>query len=102
MDKDIAVKIDHLSKDFKLPHERKNSIKESILSFSRPSYDKLHALHDVSFEVKRGEFFGIVGRNGSGKSTLLKLIGGIYQPTTGSVNINGTLTPFIELGIGFN
>lgn len=102
MDKDIAVKIDHLSKDFKLPHERKNSIKESILSFSRPTYDKLHALHDVTFEVKRGEFFGIVGRNGSGKSTLLKLIGGIYQPTTGSVNINGTLTPFIELGIGFN
>jgi ABC-2 type transport system ATP-binding protein len=102
MDHDIAVKVDHLSKDFKLPHERKNSIKESILSFKKPSYDKLHALHDVTFEVKRGEFFGIVGRNGSGKSTLLKLIGGIYQPTTGSVNINGTLTPFIELGIGFN
>lgn len=101
-EEEIALSIQHLSKDFKLPHERKNSIKESILSFKKQTYDKLHALHDVSFEVKRGEFFGIVGRNGSGKSTLLKLIGGIYQPTTGSIHVNGTLTPFIELGIGFN
>jgi ABC-2 type transport system ATP-binding protein len=101
-EQEIALSVQHVSKDFKLPHERKNSIKESILSFKKPTYDKLHALHDVSFEVKRGEFFGIVGRNGSGKSTLLKLIGGIYQPTSGAITVNGTLTPFIELGIGFN
>ena len=55
-----------------------------------------------AISIKKGEFFGIVGRNGSGKSTLLKIIGGIYQPTKGSVTVNGTLTPFIELGIGFN
>lgn len=102
MDKDIALSVDHLSKDFILPHERKNSIKEWALHFHKPSYEKLHALHDIDFQVKKGEFFGIVGRNGSGKSTLLKIIGGIYQPTRGSVQVNGSLTPFIELGIGFN
>ena len=99
---DPVVKIKNLSKDFVLPHERKNTIKEKVLFFGKASYELQHALRDVDVEVKRGEFFGIVGRNGSGKSTLLKIIGGIYQPTKGSVEIHGTLTPFIELGIGFN
>src|SRR5476651_270760 len=102
MDKDIAISVKNLDKDFLLPHERKNSLKEWVLHFRRTSYEKQHALKDINLEVKRGEFFGIVGRNGSGKSTLLKIIGGIYQPTRGSVQVNGTLTPFIELGIGFN
>jgi ABC-2 type transport system ATP-binding protein len=100
--KDIALAVRHLSKDFVLPHERKNTLKEWVVHFHKPTYEKLHALHDIDFEVERGEFFGIVGRNGSGKSTLLKIIGGIYQPTKGAVVLNGTLTPFIELGIGFN
>ncbi len=60
------------------------------------------ALRDISFEVKKGEFFGIVGRNGSGKSTLLKLLAGIYTPNEGSIQVAGKLTPFIELGVGFN
>ncbi|HCM52270.1 TPA: ABC transporter ATP-binding protein [Candidatus Saccharibacteria bacterium] len=98
----LALSISHLHKDFRLPHERKNSLKEWVLHFKRPSYEKLHALRDINLEVKKGEFFGIVGRNGSGKSTLLKIIAGIYQPTHGQVRVNGTLTPFIELGIGFN
>ena len=102
MTKDIALSVNKIYKDFLLPHERKNSIKEYVLHFSKPSYEKQHALKDISFEVERGEFFGIVGRNGSGKSTLLKIIGSIYQPTKGVVTVNGTLTPFIELGIGFN
>jgi ABC-2 type transport system ATP-binding protein len=102
MDKDTAISIKDLSKDFRLPHERRDSLKERVLSFKKISFDKFHALRDINVEIKRGEFFGIVGRNGSGKSTLLKIIGGIYQPTKGSVRINGTLTPFIELGIGFN
>ena len=102
MDKDIALSVKNTYKDFLLPHERKNSIKEYVLHFSKPTYEKQHALKDISFEVERGEFFGIVGRNGSGKSTLLKIIGGIYKPTKGSVQVNGSLTPFIELGIGFN
>ncbi len=100
---EIAVSVNKLHKDFKLPHEKKNSIKERVLFFNKKStYDKFHALRDINFDVKKGEFFGIVGRNGSGKSTLLKIIGGIYQPTKGELSVNGTLTPFIELGIGFN
>jgi ABC-2 type transport system ATP-binding protein len=61
-----------------------------------------HALKEISFDVKKGEFFGIVGRNGSGKSTLLKILAGIYQPSKGKVSIGGKLVPFIELGVGFN
>lgn len=102
MSSDVALTIEHLYKDFKLPHERKNSLKEWVLHFRRPTYEKLHALKDINVTVRRGEFFGIVGRNGSGKSTLLKIIGGIYRPTEGLAKVNGTLTPFIELGIGFN
>ncbi len=101
--KDIAISVKGLHKDFKLPHEKKNSLKERILFFNKKTtYDKLHALRDINFEIEKGEFFGIVGRNGSGKSTLLKIMGGIYQPTKGELSVNGTLTPFIELGIGFN
>lgn len=99
---DKALLVQNLSKDFKLPHERKNSVKDWVLHFHKPKYEKFHVLKNINFEVKKGEFFGIVGRNGSGKSTLLKMIGGIYQPTKGQLNVNGTLTPFIELGIGFN
>src|SRR3989344_7423302 len=102
MKDDIALSVQGLSKDFRLPHERKNSIKERILSFRRQTFEKFHVLKDIDIEVKRGEFFGVVGRNGSGKSTLLKIIGGIYQTTSGHIQVNGTLTPFIELGIGFN
>ena len=99
---EVAVSIRNLSKDFRLPHERKNSIKERVLHFRKQTFEVMHALRDIDVEIKKGEFFGIVGRNGSGKSTLLKIIGGIYQPTKGSIGVNGTLTPFIELGIGFN
>jgi ABC-2 type transport system ATP-binding protein len=102
MSENTALYVKGLSKDFSLPHERKNSLKEKLLHPGKSTYEKFHALSDIDFEVKKGEFFGIVGRNGSGKSTLLKIIGGIYQPTKGSVEVNGTLTPFIELGIGFN
>ncbi len=102
MDDNVAVSISHVSKDFRLPHDKRNSLKEHALSFKKQTFESFHALKDIDVEVKKGEFFGIVGRNGSGKSTLLKIIGGIYQPTDGKVTVNGTLTPFIELGIGFN
>jgi ABC-2 type transport system ATP-binding protein len=68
----------------------------------RRTYEKQEVLKGISFDIKKGEFFGIVGRNGSGKSTLLKLLAGIYTPDRGAIQINGKLTPFIELGVGFN
>jgi len=99
-----AVKVNNVGKTFRLPHERATSLKSNMVGFWRRNkgYEELKVLEDVSFEIKKGEFFGVVGRNGSGKSTLLKLLAGIYTPTQGSIHINGKLTPFIELGVGFN
>ncbi|MCL4357657.1 ABC transporter ATP-binding protein [Patescibacteria group bacterium] len=105
MDDNLAVKVTNVGKVFKLPHERANTLKgtfTSMLKMHKGSVEIQHALSDINLEIKKGEFFGIVGRNGSGKSTLLKIIAGIYQPTTGQVQINGKLMPFIELGVGFN
>jgi ABC-2 type transport system ATP-binding protein len=106
MPDNIAIKVDHVSKDFVLPHERVTSVKGLFTSLAKGKFWKAketqHALKDVSFEIKQGEFFGIVGRNGSGKSTLLKMLAGIYQPTKGGVATHGKLVPFIELGVGFN
>lgn len=104
MSNDVAVKVDGVSKAFKLPHEKHTSIKGLFVNMFRRkrTYERQQVLKNVSFEIKRGEFFGIVGRNGSGKSTLLKLLAGIYEPDKGSLHINGKLTPFIELGVGFN
>jgi ABC-2 type transport system ATP-binding protein len=101
---DIAIKVENISKTFRLPHEKNNSIKGAVLNFykKKKSYEKQQVLQDISFEIKKGEFFGIVGRNGSGKSTLLKLLAGIYDPGKGTINVNGKLIPFIELGVGFN
>lgn len=104
MNDDIAVKVDGVAKEFKLPHEKTTSIKSAVVNFYKRnrSFERQKVLNDISFEVKKGEFFGIVGRNGSGKSTLLKMLAGIYIPNAGTVQIKGLLTPFIELGVGFN
>jgi ABC-2 type transport system ATP-binding protein len=104
MDNDVAIKVEGLSKAFKLPHEKNSSVKSAVVNFYKrnKSYDMQKALKNISFEVNKGDFFGIVGRNGSGKSTLLKLLAGIYSPTQGSIKIEGKLTPFIELGVGFS
>jgi ABC-type polysaccharide/polyol phosphate transport system ATPase subunit len=98
-----AVSIDRVSKAFRLPHQRYHTIKERALHPLRSSsFDVLQAVNDVSVEVAPGEFFGIVGRNGSGKSTLLKCIAGIYGIDSGRLDVRGRLSPFIELGVGFN
>ena len=95
--------VDRVSKSFRLPHQRYSTLKERVLHpFASSSYDELEALRDVSFTVQRGEFYGIVGRNGSGKSTLLKCVAGIYGIDVGKIEVQGRLSPFIELGVGFN
>jgi ABC-type polysaccharide/polyol phosphate transport system ATPase subunit len=98
-----AIEVQDVSKAFRLPHQRYSTLKERALHpFAARSHDTLQALDDVSFQVKRGEFFGIVGRNGSGKSTLLKCLAGIYAVDRGEIQVKGRLSPFIELGVGFN
>ena len=98
-----AVSVVDLTKGFQLPHQRRNTIKEHFLHpFQRTTYEQQRALEGVSFEIEQGEFFGIIGPNGSGKSTLLKILAGIYRQDRGEVRLNGLLSPFIELGVGFN
>ncbi len=98
-----AIDVDGVNKTFRVPKQHVNTLKERAMHpFRRVDVDELHALRDVSFQVLQSEFFGIVGRNGSGKSTMLKLLAGIYAADTGHIRIAGRLTPFIELGVGFN
>jgi ABC-type polysaccharide/polyol phosphate transport system ATPase subunit len=97
------VVVDRVQKRFEIPRERVSTLKERALHpLRRSAVDVLHALRDVSFAVAPGEFFGIVGRNGSGKSTLLKCLAGIYAIDGGSIYVNGRMSTFIELGVGFN
>jgi ABC-type polysaccharide/polyol phosphate transport system ATPase subunit len=99
-----AIELHGVSKTFRLPRQRYSTLKERALHPLRArAYDELHAVKDISLTIRQGEFFGIVGRNGSGKSTLLKCLAGIYQHDPGgSVDVHGRLSPFIELGVGFN
>jgi len=99
----LAIQVEDLHKSFRIPTHRVDSLKErAVRPFSSRDYRQLHALDGVSFEVRQGEFFGIVGRNGSGKSTLLKLLASIYRADAGTIRMAGRLAPFIELGVGFN
>ena len=103
--KEVVISVKNVRKNFYLPHEKNNSLKSAVVNVFRKK-DKgtntQRALRGVSFDIHKGEFFGIVGRNGSGKSTLLKILAQIYQPTNGRVETSGKLVPFIELGVGFN
>lgn len=102
--KEVAVKIKNVSKSFRLPTENTNSLKRTVVNFFKgiKGYREQEVLRAISFDVYKGDFFGVVGRNGSGKSTLLKIISQIYFPEQGSVEIDGRLVSFIELGVGFN
>lgn len=98
-----AIEVKHITKKFVLPKYQNNSLKQLIVhGFKRNEKINRTVLNNVSFTINKGDFFGIVGRNGSGKSTLLKLICGIYTPTSGEIVAHGKITPFIELGVGFN
>lgn len=98
-----AVEVKNVSKTFRIYHERRNSIYETMTGwFSKKKYyENLEVLKNVTFSVKKGEMFGIVGRNGAGKTTLLRIISGIYKSDKGSVTVNGSLIPFLGLGTGF-
>ena len=98
------VVINNLTKSFKIPLEASSGIKQKLINLlkGRKGYRVFTPLKDINFTINEGDFFGIVGRNGSGKSTLLKTIAGIYTPNSGSVEVGGSLVPFIELGVGFN
>jgi len=98
----IVVKVDHLWKTFQIPHERRTTLFENLMGLMRPNqYEIFTVLKDVSFEIDEGECVGIIGDNGSGKSTLLKIIANIIRPSSGTVKVEGKMTPFLELGVGF-
>ncbi len=100
---DPIITVKNVSKTFKLPTERVDSLRDKIFGvFKNNNYREFKALENISFEVKAGEFLGIIGKNGSGKSTLLKILAGVYEPDKGKVIVRGKISPFLELGVGFN
>ena len=103
MGNSIAVSVNRISKKFRMPHDRQTGLKGTFLNMllGKNKYQEFYALKDISLNVMKGDFVGIIGRNGSGKSTLLKTIAGILKPTSGSVKVNGKIAPFLELGLGF-
>ena len=103
-DGDVAISVKNLHKSFNLPTEQSFGLKQALFNRLRgiKGYKEQKVLKGLNFEIKKGEFVGIIGRNGSGKSTLLKILAGIYYPKKGEIIVNGNLIPFIELGVGFN
>ncbi len=100
---EFAIKVENVSKVFCVPHKKINSMRSAFVNiFNKKTYNNFVALDKISFEVKNGEFVGIIGKNGSGKSTLLKILAGVYEADNGKITVNGRISPFLELGIGFN
>jgi lipopolysaccharide transport system ATP-binding protein len=98
-----AIVVDNISKRFRIPHEKKTTVFQNVVGLIKRqfSYEEFWALKNVSFEVKKGEALGIIGKNGSGKSTLLKILARVLYPDSGSVAISGKVASFLELGVGF-
>ena len=98
-----TIIVDNISKKFRIPHEKKTTVFQNIVGLIKRQFDyeEFWALKDVSFEVNKGEAFGIIGRNGSGKSTLLKILAKVLYPDSGSVSLNGKVASFLQLGVGF-
>lgn len=104
MDNKPMVEVNGLGIRFNLAKERVDSLKEYFLKFTKGAlhFEEFWALRNVSLTIEKGDFYGLVGINGSGKSTLLKTVAGVFKPTEGSVKVNGTIAPLIELGAGFD
>jgi ABC-type polysaccharide/polyol phosphate transport system ATPase subunit len=99
----VAIRVENVSQRFRVIHERPDTLRELFSKFFhyQTKFHKFEAVSGVSFNVREGEIVGIIGRNGSGKSTLLKIVAGVYKPSTGHVEVNGTIAPLLELGAGF-
>lgn len=98
----MAISVKHLTKVYKLYNQPIDRLKEALNPFKKSYHMDFYALNDVSFEIKRGETIGIIGKNGAGKSTLLKIITGVLTPTSGNVQVHGKIASLLELGAGFN
>ena len=100
---EYSIKVENVSKKFRIFHEKRNSIFESIVGWFKRTkhYEELEVLKNISFNVKKGEVLGIIGKNGEGKTTLLRIISRVYSQDEGKVTINGSLIPFLGLGVGF-
>lgn len=103
MKPEIAIEVKNLWKRFILPHEKKTTVFEMLTKLhKKTTYEEFWALREINFSVAKGESFGIIGENGSGKTTLLNLITNVIRPTKGEIHVNGRLTAFLELGVGFH
>ena len=98
----VAIKVSHLTKVYKLYDKAIDRLKESLHPLKKQYHKDFYALNDVSFEIKKGETVGIIGKNGAGKSTLLKIITGVLTPSSGHIHTNGRIASLLELGAGFN
>lgn len=103
-DKDIIIEVENLTKTFRVPSEKRWTMREKLLNFWKGNRQaNICPINEISFQVRRGEFLGIVGRNGSGKSTLLRILAGVYRPDPGSIlRVGGKISPMLELGVGFH
>jgi ABC-type polysaccharide/polyol phosphate transport system ATPase subunit len=99
---DVIIKVESLTKTFKIYNRSKDRLKEALFFFTKKYHQEFHALKDISFEIRKGESIGILGKNGAGKSTLLKVLTGVMVPTEGIVTVNGRIAALLELGSGFN
>lgn len=98
-----SVRVANISKRFRIPHQKKTTLFQNIIGLVKRQmdYEEFWVLKDINLEIKQGETLGIIGRNGSGKSTLLKILARVLYPDSGTIDINGKVASFLELGVGF-